>query len=248
MIIVYIDNDNLQFTKYKSILTSLFVNKKSFFKIFTNEYDLSKIDESFKNKHKFIVSNNNGKNSLDIAITIECMKDLMNNNNIHTFAIVSNDSDFIPLCKEIKEQGKECHLYVDREHNQNIKDAYDQVINIGDFKKKEHQLREKEKQKELEKQNKLKNQIEKSEQNLIKKRKVKDIFDNYFITLSGNALACVTFDTIAKLFNKGKIKYKGKLAQFLEEYLSADYKVVKIKNRPYVQKIKRNIKMVIDED
>ena len=249
MIIVYVDNDNLQFTKYESVLTSLFVNKKSFFKIFTNEYDLSNIDESFKNKHKFIVSNNNGKNSLDIAITIECMKDLMNNNNIHTFAIVSNDSDFIPLCKEIKEQGKNCYLYVDREHNQNIKDAYDQVINIGDFKKKEHQLREKEKQKELEKQNKLKNQIEKSEQNLTKKRKVKDILDNYFITLSGNALACVTFDTIAKLFNKGKIKYKGKLTQFLEEHLSTDYyKIVKIKNQSYVQKIKRNIQMVIDED
>ena len=245
MIIVYVDNDNLQFTKYESVLTSLFVNKKSFFKIFTNEYDLSNIDESFKNKHKFIVSNNNGKNSLDIAITIECMKDLMNNNNIHTFAIVSNDSDFIPLCKEIKEQGKECHLYVDREHNQNIKDAYDQVINIGDFKKKEHQLREKEKQKELEKQNKLKNQIEKSEQNLIKKRKVKDILDNYFLKSSN---VSITFDNIVKLFYRDKIKYKGKLGQFLEEHLSTDYKVVKIKNRPYVQKIKRNIQMVIDED
>ena len=58
MIIVYVDNDNLQFTKYESVLTSLFVNKKSFFKIFTNEYDLSKMDESFKNRHKFIVSNN----------------------------------------------------------------------------------------------------------------------------------------------------------------------------------------------
>ena len=257
MIIVYIDNDNLQFTKYESVLTSLFVNKKSFFKIFTNEYDLSKIDESFKNRHKFIVSNNNGKNSLDIAITIECMKDLMNNNNIHTFAIVSNDSDFIPLCKEIKEQGKECHLYVDREHNQNIKDAYDQVINIGDFKKKEHQLREKEKQKELEKRNKLKNQQEKINQEKrekinqekregeIKKNKIKNILDNYFLT---NTDVSITFDTIAKLFNKGKIKYNGKLGQFLEEYLSADYKVVKIKNRPYVQKIKRNIQMVIDED
>ena len=246
MIIVYVDNDNLQFTKYESVLTSLFVNKKSFFKIFTNEYDLSKIDESFKNKHKFIVSNNNGKNSLDIAITIECMKDLMNNNNIHTFAIVSNDSDFIPLCKEIKEQGKNCYLYVDRDHNQNIKDAYDQVINIGDFKKKEHQLREKEKQKELEKQNKLKNQIEKSEQNLTKKRKVKDIFDNYFLKSSN---VSITFDNIVKLFYRDKIKYKGKLTQFLEEHLSTDYyKIVKIKNRPYVQKIKRNIQMVIDED
>lgn len=246
MIIVYVDNDNLQFTKYESVLTSLFVNKKSFFKIFTNEYDLSKMDESFKNRHKFIVSNNNGKNSLDIAITIECMKDLMNNNNIHTFAIVSNDSDFIPLCKEIKEQGKECHLYVDREHNQNIKDAYDQVINIGDFKKKEHQLREKEKQKELEKRNKLKNQIEKSEQNLNEKRNIKNILDNYFLT---NTDVSITFDTIVKLFNRGKIKYKGKLGQFLEEHLSTDYyKIVKIKNRPYVQKIKRNIQMVIDED
>ena len=249
MIIVYVDNDNLQFTKYESVLTSLFVNKKSFFKIFTNEYDLSKIDESFKNRHKFIVSNNNGKNSLDIAITIECMKDLMNNNNIHTFAIVSNDSDFIPLCKEIKEQGKNCYLYVDREHNQNIKDAYDQVINIGDFKKKEHQLREKEKQKELEKINKLKNQQEKinieKREGEIKKNKIKNILDNYFLT---NTDVSITFDNIAKLFNRGKIKYKGKLGQFLEEHLSADYKVVKIKNRPYVQKIKRNIKMVIDED
>ena len=257
MIIVYVDNDNLQFTKYESVLTSLFVNKKSFFKIFTNEYDLSKIDESFKNRHKFIVSNNNGKNSLDIAITIECMKDLMNNNNIHTFAIVSNDSDFIPLCKEIKEQGKECHLYVDREHNQNIKDAYDQVINIGDFKKKEHQLREKEKQKELEKRNKLKNQQEKINQEKrekinqekregeIKKNKIKNILDNYFLT---NTDVSITFDTIVKLFNRGKIKYNGKLGQFLEEHLSTDYKVVKIKNRPYVQKIKRNIQMVIDED
>ena len=257
MIIVYVDNDNLQFTKYESVLTSLFVNKKSFFKIFTNEYDLSKIDESFKNRHKFIVSNNNGKNSLDIAITIECMKDLMNNNNIHTFAIVSNDSDFIPLCKEIKEQGKECHLYVDREHNQNIKDAYDQVINIGDFKKKEHQLREKEKQKELEKRNKLKNQQEKINQEKrekinqekregeIKKNKIKNILDNYFLT---NTDVSITFDNIVKLFYRDKIKYKGKLGQFLEEHLSTDYKVVKIKNRPYVQKIKRNIQMVIDED
>ena len=246
MIIVYVDNDNLQFTKYESVLTSLFVNKKSFFKIFTNEYDLSKIDESFKNRHKFIVSNNNGKNSLDIAITIECMKDLMNNNNIHTFAIVSNDSDFIPLCKEIKEQGKNCYLYVDREHNQNIKDAYDQVINIGDFKKKEHQLREKEKQKELEKRNKLKNQqekinIEKREkinqekrEGEIKKNKIKNILDNYFLT---NTDVSITFDTIVKLFNRGKIKYNGKLGQFLEEHLSTDYKVVKIKDQSYVQKI-----------
>ena len=37
--------------------------------------------------------------------------------------------------------------------------------------------------------------------------------------------------------------------KFLEEHLSTDYyKIVKIKNRPYVQKIKRNIQMVIDED
>ena len=126
------------------------------------------------------------------------------------------------------------------------------------FKKKEHQLREKEKQKELEKRNKLKNQQEKINQEKrekinqekregeIKKNKIKNILDNYFLT---NTDVSITFDNIVKLFYRYKIKYKGKLGQFLEEHLSTDYyKIVKIKNRPYVQKIKRNIQMVIDED
>ena len=76
---VYVDNDNIQFTKYEDIITSFF--NTSFYKIFINEYELSKIDESIKNKHKFIVCNNNGKNSLDISLTIECMKDLVRNNS-----------------------------------------------------------------------------------------------------------------------------------------------------------------------
>ena len=54
MIIVYVDNDNLQFTKYESVLTSLFVNKKSFFKIFTNEYDLSNLQNSLIEKGKIL--------------------------------------------------------------------------------------------------------------------------------------------------------------------------------------------------
>lgn len=45
---VYVDNDNIQFTKYEDIITSFF--NTSFYKIFINKYELSKIDESIKNK------------------------------------------------------------------------------------------------------------------------------------------------------------------------------------------------------
>ena len=154
---VYVDNDNIQFTKYEDIITSFF--NTSFYKIFINEYELSKIDESIKNKHKFIVCNNNGKNSLDISLTIECMKDLVRNNSIHTYVIVSNDTDFIPLCKELKEYGKSCILFTDRIHNEATNGIYDKIVNIGDCKRdrdiKEHKLRELERQKVLEQERRI---------------------------------------------------------------------------------------------
>jgi len=231
---VYIDNDNLQFSKYENVLTDFFLKRNAFFKIFINEYDLSRIDESLKNRHKFIVCNNNGKNSLDIAITIECMKDLMRNRAIHTFAIVSNDSDFIPLCKEVKEYGKTCYLFVDRQPNDSAKDVYDKIVNIGDCKREEeqrkHQLRELERQKELEEKRRIENQ-----KKIIKpkaknpeddmKTKVKSLLDEYFI-LNPN-LERISYDVIVKIFKSNNIDYNiysKTLGKFLKKYLSIGYK------------------------
>ena len=231
---VYIDNDNLQFSKYENVLTDFFLKRNAFFKIFINEYDLSRIDESLKNRHKFIVCNNNGKNSLDIAITIECMKDLMRNRAIHTFAIVSNDSDFIPLCKEVKEYGKTCYLFVDRQPNDSAKDVYDKIVNIGDCKREEeqrkHQLRELERQKELEEKRRIENQ-----KKIIKpkaknpeddmKSKVKSLLDEYFI-LNPN-LERISYDVIVKIFKSNNIDYNiysKTFSKFLKKYLSFGYK------------------------
>ena len=257
---VYIDNDNLQFLKYEKILTSYFSNSKAFFKIFINEYDLSKIDESFKNRHKFIVCNNNGKNSLDIALTIECMKDIMKNHTIHTYTIVSNDSDFIPLCKEIKENGKNCHLFVDRDHNKIIEDTYDKVINIGTLEKRKHQTREREQQKELEKQRRIENQkkiikpkAKNSEDDM--KIKVKSLLDEYF--LMNNNLERISYEYIIKIFKSKDIDYKTgykKLGKFLEKYLPIGYKRNISNGGSYIIKLKMgnieggNIQMKVDDE
>ena len=104
-IMVYIDNDNINYMKYKDILETI-KSKDTLYKIFCNEYDYSKIDDISKILHKFIINKNNGKNTNDIALTIECINDCIYNTNIKVFIIVSNDSDFIPLCKDLKYNNK----------------------------------------------------------------------------------------------------------------------------------------------
>ena len=194
---VYIDNDNIKFSNYEYILTSFF--KTAFYKIFINEYELSIIDEPLKNKHKFIVCNNNGKNSLDISLTIECMKDLVRNQSIHTYVIVSNDTDFIPLCKELKEYGKSCILFTDRIPNESTIDVYDKIVNIGDCKRdrdiKEHKLRELEKQKALEEErriNKIKNLNSKDDT----KKQLESLLNGYFRNKSRKN---ISYDNIIKI-------------------------------------------------
>ena len=78
---VYVDNDNIQFTKYEDIITSFF--NTSFYKIFINEYELSKIDESIKtniNLQFVIIMEKGSRNNLQGAVfaareTIEWMRD-----------------------------------------------------------------------------------------------------------------------------------------------------------------------------
>jgi uncharacterized LabA/DUF88 family protein len=50
------------------------------------------------------------KNSTDMRLSVEIMKDLLTNHSIDTFIIASADSDYIPVIKEVKERGKECIL------------------------------------------------------------------------------------------------------------------------------------------
>jgi uncharacterized protein (TIGR00288 family) len=239
---VYVDNDNIQFTKYEDIITSFF--NTSFYKIFINEYELSKIDESIKNKHKFIVCNNNGKNSLDISLTIECMKDLVRNTNIHTYVIVSNDTDFIPLCKELKEYGKSCILFTDRIPNESTIDVYDKIVNIGDHKKeeekREHLTRELEKQKVLEEKRRIENlkvqhkkkdkkkdkQVQGIMINCDMKIKVKSLLDEYFTI---DPTLKLSYDKMILLLKDNNIDYTKeykKLGIFLKKYLPNDYKIV----------------------
>tara|TARA_B110000971_G_scaffold32024_2_gene29538 strand:+ start:715 stop:1428 length:714 start_codon:yes stop_codon:yes gene_type:complete len=231
---VYVDNDNIQFTKYEDIITSFF--NTSFYKIFINEYELSKIDESIKNKHKFIVCNNNGKNSLDISLTIECMKDLVRNNSIHTYVIVSNDTDFIPLCKELKEYGKSCILFTDRIHNEATNGIYDKIVNIGDCKRdrdiKEHKLRELERQKVLEQERRINKTNNKNDIKIT----IKSLLDEYF-TIHPN-LKKISYDKITQILNANNIDYTKeykKLGKFLKKYLPDEYR---IDNNGYILNIK----------
>jgi uncharacterized LabA/DUF88 family protein len=51
-------------------------------------------------------ASNNGKNSSDLELTVNALRDLYRNSNIEVFVIISSDRDIIPLLKEIKYENK----------------------------------------------------------------------------------------------------------------------------------------------
>jgi uncharacterized LabA/DUF88 family protein len=51
-------------------------------------------------------TSNNGKNSSDLELTVNALRDLYKNLNIEVFVIASSDRDIIPLLKEIKYENK----------------------------------------------------------------------------------------------------------------------------------------------
>jgi hypothetical protein len=51
-------------------------------------------------------TSNNGKNSSDLELTVNVLRDLYKNPNIEVFVIASSDRDIIPLLKEIKYENK----------------------------------------------------------------------------------------------------------------------------------------------
>jgi len=135
--IVYVDNENMPYQKYEDILEKhlLTHTKILYYKIFAGIREIAKLDELTRLKHRFIVCPRpitRDKNSADITLVIELMKDLLKNPAIETFIICSNDSDFIPVCKEVHENGKKCWLVIDSYNNSNelLDKIYDKVIDL----------------------------------------------------------------------------------------------------------------------
>jgi uncharacterized LabA/DUF88 family protein len=142
--VVYIDNENMPYHKYGQVIEKHFIKTPILqYKIFAGIREIAKLDEITRLKHRFIVCPRpitRDKNSADITLVIEIMKDLFKNQAINTFIICSNDSDFIPICKEIHEAGKKCWLVIDSYNNANelLDKIYDKVIDL-EFEKKEQE-------------------------------------------------------------------------------------------------------------
>ncbi len=70
------------------------------------------------------------KNSTDMRLTVEIMRDLLTNPSIDIFIIASADSDYIPVMKEVKEKGKEVVILTQSNANLTsaLVDTADQII------------------------------------------------------------------------------------------------------------------------
>jgi uncharacterized LabA/DUF88 family protein len=134
--IVYVDHENIPFQKYEKLLATVLQGTKILcYKIFASSRDIAKFDEFARLKHKYVLCQrpvSRDKNSADISLVIEVMKDLYRNPAVMRFIIFSNDSDFIPVCKEVQESGKFCWLIIDSLNaNENSDKIYDKVIDIA---------------------------------------------------------------------------------------------------------------------
>jgi len=138
--IVYCDNENIPYNKCEELLSKTINKQKGSvlcWKIYAGPREIMKLDEVVRLKHRLILCQRtfiNDKNSADITLTIDVMKDLYRNPAVDTFIICSNDSDFVPLCKEIQEQGKRCWLVIDSLKNKNdaVFKIFDKVLDIDE--------------------------------------------------------------------------------------------------------------------
>ena len=247
--VIYIDNDNIKFNKYEKILMNIFKDHNTIYKIFINESDLSNLDLRTKLKHNIFLctSPSKYKNSTDISLLIECMDDL-HSNNYKKFIIISNDTDFIPLCKRIHKSNNTCELCYDSNFHNYLDEIYDKTYDLSYYEKKRLEKLEKERlekekleKEKLEKErlekeklekiklekNKLeKERLEKDKYSQIIKYKLKLILDE-LIDLNTN----ITLDYILKILNKKSIKiidfngHKLKLKKFLIMFLPKNYKI-----------------------
>ena len=227
--IVYVDNENMPYQKYEDILEKhlLTHTKVLHYKIFAGIREIAKLDELTRLKHRFIVCPRpitRDKNSADIALVIEIMKDLHKNPAINTFIICSNDSDFIPVCKEIHENGKKCWLVIDSYNNSNelLDKIYDKVIDLD-------------KEQKIVNQNttKLKKQIDEVQQEKHRKEiqaKILILINDYKMSnphykKDNEKINISRFDTIMLEASINWRLHEKNYKDFLVKYLPGTYKV-----------------------
>jgi uncharacterized LabA/DUF88 family protein len=133
--IIYLDLDNFPAsTQYEKALEEFYqkdlriLSKKAF-----GDLDqLLKLPLEIQQSHSLIPCPKltKTKNSTDMRLSVEIMKDLLTNPSIDIFIICSADTDYIPVMKEVKEHGKEVIILTNSNGNLNpaLTDTADQII------------------------------------------------------------------------------------------------------------------------
>jgi uncharacterized LabA/DUF88 family protein len=112
--IVYLDLDNFPATApYEKALNEFHHSKDLRIlarKAFGDVEQLARLPLESQQSHTMIPCPKltKTKNSTDMRLTVEVMKDLLTNESVDVFIIASADTDYIPVMKEVKERGKEC--------------------------------------------------------------------------------------------------------------------------------------------
>lgn len=110
-IAVLVDSDNVSYKQIKGILDEVekfgHICMKRVYGDFSKPVALAWKSEVLKNGFKTIhqFSYTDGKNATDIALVIDAI-DILHNNEVDIFCIVSSDSDFTPLAQRLRESGK----------------------------------------------------------------------------------------------------------------------------------------------
>ena len=110
-IAVLVDSDNVSYKHIKEILDEVEkygrICMKRVYGDFSKPAALAWKSEVLKNGFKTIhqFSYTDGKNATDIALVIEAI-DILHDNEVDIFCIVSSDSDFTPLAQRLRESGK----------------------------------------------------------------------------------------------------------------------------------------------
>lgn len=110
-IAVLVDSENVSYKQIKGILDEVEkygrICMKRVYGDFSKPVALAWKSEVLKNGFKTIhqFSYTDGKNATDIALVIDAI-DILHNNEVDIFCIVSSDSDFTPLAQRLRESGK----------------------------------------------------------------------------------------------------------------------------------------------
>ena len=110
-IAVLVDSENVSYKQIKGILEEVEKYGRICMKRVYGDYSKpvalawksEVLKNGFKTIHQF--SYIDGKNATDIALVIDAI-DILHNNEVDIFCIVSSDSDFTPLAQRLRESGK----------------------------------------------------------------------------------------------------------------------------------------------